>query len=242
MQSLLAYHLEALVPTAQSPQVRSAPQRLSGVRDIVFFVVGQISGRTLVLYVKRKGIDSVFRVLEPVLSRGAEDRRRGALGGLLGQRSEWFRLYKEFFIPTEALHVHFLKAKIAIVCAKGFEIMGLTDLRGGSIPIFDPNKARERPALAELARLCENAKPIAMFRSTESEFLLCYDRFGIYVDRHGEPNRDLQPIEWEGTPENIVFHPPYLLLVSPSFIEVRHIDTAKLLQIYTGVDIRCTWE
>lgn len=184
----------------------------------------------------------MFRVLEPVLSRGAEERRRGALGGLLGQRSEWFRLYKEFFIPTEAVNVHFLKAKIAIVCSKGFEIMGLDDLRGGSIPIFDPNKARERPALAELARRCEAAKPIAMFRSTDREFILCYHTFGIYVDRHGEPNRDLQPVEWEGTPENIVFHPPYLLLISPSFIEVRHIDTAKLLQIYTGVDIRCTWE
>ena len=55
-KSLLAYHLEALVPTAASPQVRSAPQRLSGVRDIVFFCVGQISGRTLVLYMKRKQV------------------------------------------------------------------------------------------------------------------------------------------------------------------------------------------
>jgi hypothetical protein len=55
-KSLLAYHLEALVPTAASPQVRSAPQRLSGMRDIVFFCVGQISGRTLVIYMKRKGV------------------------------------------------------------------------------------------------------------------------------------------------------------------------------------------
>lgn len=151
-------------------------------------------------------------------------------------------MYKDFFIPTEAQHVYFLKAKLAVVCPKAFEIMDLTDLKGGSIPIFEPNRQREKPALAELAQKCERAKPLAMFRSTEAEFLLCYDTFGIYVDRHGEPNRDLTAIEWEGKPESVVFHPPYVLLVSPSFIEVRHIDTAKLLQIYTGSDIRCTWD
>lgn len=66
--------------------------------------------------------------------------------------------------------------------------------------------------------------------------------FGIYVDRHGEPNRDCQAIEWEGRPDSVAFHPPYLLLVSSPFIEIRHIDNAKLLQIYTGSDLRLTWE
>ena len=129
LQSLLAYHLEALVPSASSPQYRAAPQRLSPGKDIVFFTVGQLSGRTLVLYMKKKGMDSLFRVLEPILGRNAEDaaRQRRPFGNLLGQRTEWFRLYKDFFIPTEALNVHFLKHKLAVVCAKGFEIMDLTE-------------------------------------------------------------------------------------------------------------------
>lgn len=55
-QTLLAYHLEALVPSASSPQVRAAPQRLSPGKDVVFFSVGQLSGRTLVLYMKKKGV------------------------------------------------------------------------------------------------------------------------------------------------------------------------------------------
>ena len=46
---------------------------------------------------------------------------------MLGQRAEWFRLYKDFFIPTEALNVHFLKHKLAVVCTRGFEIMDLTE-------------------------------------------------------------------------------------------------------------------
>jgi len=135
----LAYHLEALVPSSATQQVRAAPQRLSPGKDIAFFTVGQLSGRTLVLYMKRKGVspiqlssltvqmDSLFRVLEPILGRNVEDRQRRPFGPLFGQRSEWFRLYKDFFIPTEALNVHFLKHKLAVVCAKGFEIMDLTE-------------------------------------------------------------------------------------------------------------------
>ena len=135
----MAYHLEALVPSSATQQVRAAPQRLSPGKDIAFFTVGQLSGRTLVLYMKRKGVsliqlsaltvqmDSLFRVLEPILGRNVEDRQRRPFGPLFGQRSEWFRLYKDFFIPTEALNVHFLKHKLAVVCAKGFEIMDLTE-------------------------------------------------------------------------------------------------------------------
>jgi hypothetical protein len=131
--------LEALVPSNATQQVRAAPQRLSPGKDIAFFTVGQLSGRTLVLYMKRKGVsllpaplliiqmDSLFRVLEPILGRNVEDRQRRPFGPLFGQRSEWFRLYKDFFIPTEALNVHFLKHKLAVVCAKGFEIMDLTE-------------------------------------------------------------------------------------------------------------------
>ena len=48
-------------------------------------------------------------------------------------------------------------------------------LKGGSIPIFDPAKVRDKPKLAEIQRRCEASKPLGMFRSTETEFLLCYD-------------------------------------------------------------------
>lgn len=56
-------------------------------------------------------------------------------------------------------------------------------LKGGSLPVFDPHKVRDFPLLADLQKKCETAKPLGMFRSTETEFLLCYDAFGIYVDR-----------------------------------------------------------
>jgi hypothetical protein len=39
-----------------------------------------------------------------------------------------------------------------------------------------------------------------------------------------------------------LFLPPLVILVSSTVIEVRHINTGKLLQIFTGRDMRCTWD
>jgi len=98
-----------------------------------------------------------------------------------------------------------------------------------------------------------------MFRSAEDEFLLCYDgmslsnisdklthwftlEFGLYVDKHGDPSRAAGTIEWEGTAERVALHSPYVLLFDSRFIEVRHLETGRLMQIIPGNDIRCIWD
>lgn len=63
LQAFFAYHIEALVPTSANSQMNSAqnrtPQRLSGNKDVQFFSVGQLAGRTLVVYMKKKGVSRV---------------------------------------------------------------------------------------------------------------------------------------------------------------------------------------
>lgn len=57
LQSLLAYHIEALVPSSpQSVNTSQTPQKLSGNKDVHFFSVGNLNGRTLVIYMKKKGV------------------------------------------------------------------------------------------------------------------------------------------------------------------------------------------
>ncbi|THG98759.1 hypothetical protein EW026_g3491 [Hermanssonia centrifuga] len=131
-KSLFAYHIEALVPSSpQSAHTSQTPQKLSGNKDVHFFSVGNLNGRTLVIYMKKKGLDSVFRVLEPVVGKINERAKApqtfGSRLGLRSQRSEWFRVYRDFFLPSESFDLIFLKAKIVILCTKGFEIMDLTD-------------------------------------------------------------------------------------------------------------------
>lgn len=203
-------------------------------------------------------LDSVFRVLEPVIGKITEKAKApGTFSRSLfgGSRSEWFRVYRvscpwsmkltavddlavvqDFFLPSESFDLVFLKAKIAILCTKGFEIMDLTDFKSVTIPQRDDTR------LAALAKRCESCRPMGMFRSSENEFLLCYDEFGLYVDRHGDPNRVNGVIEWEGTAERVAFHPPYVVIFDSRFIEIRHIDKGQLVQIIRGTDIRCLWD
>ncbi|KAF7971187.1 hypothetical protein HWV62_21862 [Athelia sp. TMB] len=239
-KSLFAYHIEALVPSnPQSVHTSQTPQKLNGTKDVHFFSVGSLQGRTLVIYMKKKGLDSVFRVLEPVVGKINEKTKApvslSSRLGIRSPRSEWFRVYRDFFLPSESFDLIFLKAKIAILCTKGFEIMDLTDFKSVTIPL------RDEARLEKLVKRSESCKPKGMFRIAE-EFLLCYDEFGLYVDKHGEPSRALSTIEWEGTAEQVAIHPPYVLLFDSRFIEIRHVSTGRLVQIIPGSDIHCLWD
>ncbi|KAF7317883.1 hypothetical protein MKEN_00876200 [Mycena kentingensis (nom. inval.)] len=240
-KSLFAYHIEALVPSSpQSANASQTPQKLNG--NVQFFSVGTLLGRTLVIFMKRKSVDSIFHVVEPIIDKINERPKAPAgIGSRFGFRqpkADWFRSYRDFFLPCESFDVMFLKARIAILCTKGFEIMDLLDFKSVTIP------QREDPRLASLAKRCESCRPMGMFRSTDEEFLLCYNEFGLYVNKHGDPSpsRPMVTVEWEGTAERVAFHAPYVLLFDSRFIEVRDVETGRLAQIIPGNDMRCLWD
>uniref|UniRef100_A0A0W0F0H3 Putative Dbl-like domain-containing protein n=1 Tax=Moniliophthora roreri TaxID=221103 RepID=A0A0W0F0H3_MONRR len=239
-KSLFAYHIEALVPSSPASQhAWEMPQRLSGSKDVDFFSIGTLQGRTLVVYVKKKSMESVFYVVEPVIDKIKEvtkaPARLGSRFGFRTAKSDWFRPYQEFFLPSESFDLIFLNARIAIMCTRGFEILDLSDLQSVTIP------QTEDPRFAGLAKRCESCRPLGMFRATEEEFLLCYSEFGLYVNRHGDPSRSNGLIEWEGTAERAALHSPYILLFDTGFIEIRHVQTGCLAQIIRGSDLHCLW-
>ncbi len=104
-------------------------------------------------------MDSVFRVLEPVVGK-INERAKAPVSlssrlGLRQPRSEWFRVYRvrtlhlpltripeinvilqDFFLPSESYDLVFLKARIAILCTKGFEIMDLSELVTTLCPVY----------------------------------------------------------------------------------------------------------
>ena len=57
LQALFAYHIEALVPSSpHGAHTSQVPQKLSGTKDVHFFSVGTLQGRTLIVYMKKKGV------------------------------------------------------------------------------------------------------------------------------------------------------------------------------------------
>ncbi|KAF8075178.1 CNH domain-containing protein [Lyophyllum atratum] len=234
-KELFAYHIEALVPTPQhSTNASQHPQKLSGNKEVQFFSVGKMLERTFVIFMRKRGADSYFHVLEPVLEKIHERPKApsGMWGLLRSPKQEWFKSYKEFVLSTETYDLIFLKARIAILSKTAFEIMNLHDRSSTRIPQLDP----------PLAPRSDTCRPIGIFRSQEHEFLLCYSEFGIYVDKQGVPSRKACIIEWEGIADSVAFHAPYVLLFDPHFIEIRHVETGRLSQIVPGHDMRCVWD
>ncbi|KAG5730352.1 Rho1 guanine nucleotide exchange factor 1 [Termitomyces sp. T112] len=241
--SLFAYHLETLVPThvhnARGQSVHVTAQKINGRTDVHFFSVGTVRGRTLVIYMKKKGSDNIFVALEPIEDKIKELVPVGfnARLGFRPTKSEWFRVYKDFVGPSEPFDLFFLKTHVVILCAKGFETIDLNNPEPK--PILDLSDAR-----TPLAKRCEAARAVGIFRVTDYEYLLCYDEFGLYVDKHGIPTRRSQVIEWEGIAVRAALHAPHIMLfdATSQFIEIRDVAAGRLVQIIHGNDIRCTWD
>ena len=129
-----------------------------------------------------------------------------------------------------------------------------SSLRSVLIPTSDD------PRLKKTAKRIRSCRPVAMFKLSKHEFLLCYDgmflpgwfengrvrstsfpEFGLYVDNHGDPSRN-DIVEWEGKVERVVRCPPYILLFNNRFIEIRHAKSGSLVQIISGHSIGCIWD
>jgi len=147
---------------------------------------------------------------------------------------------------------------MVVLSARGFEIMIMDgqSAEGIRIPVLS---TQLDPSLVPIARRVDAARPLGIFRTrsnmpgySEAEFLLCYNDFGIYIDRHGRLSRAGENgrlirtgevfIEWEGAVERVVCHPPHVLLFNPRFVEVRMLDTCRIVQIVPGVDLNCIWD
>lgn len=240
---LISYSLDALVPSAFSENDPRPPQKLSGNRDVMFFAVGRMKERTLLVYVKKKPNESVFRALEPLAVGARGDSESSGHGGLFSRfggnskTSGWFREYKTFFIPSEAYAMQFLRSKLCIVCARGFEIIDLDNLIPGTIPDLSMTN-REDPRVYNLGRRVEAARPLGMFKNNEGEFLLCYDNFACFVDRRGSPIKLDQVIEWEGVPHSVAFKEPFILAFDSRFVEVRDSVSGQLVQLIRTQELR----
>ncbi|GET57652.1 putative GDP/GTP exchange factor Rom2p [Rhizophagus irregularis DAOM 181602=DAOM 197198] len=232
-KALWAYSLESLIPSSTNVNTSSRTQhrqRLSASNNIQYFNVGTIKDTTFLVFMKKRGLESHFKILEPI---GTGGQRKG----MFQMRNDnWFKEYKQFYVPSESYSVNFLRSKLCVTCTRGFEIVNLDTLQNNTIPDLS------HPQFASIARRCDNSKPLGMlFRLDDNdtnEFLLCYDEIFFYVDKHGELSRPTV-VEWEGKPEAVAIQLPYIIGFNPLFIEIRDVQTGKLCQVISGKNMRC---
>ena len=125
-----------------------------------------------------------------------------------------------------------MRSKLCIGCTKGFEIVDLETLNTQGL--LDPTDESLNFVLKR-----ENVRPIAIFRITTGDFLLCYDEFAFYVDKSGRRARSDYLVQWEGEPSAFSLDYPYVIAYNSSFVEIRHVETGGLVQIIPTIGLRC---
>lgn len=191
---------------------------------------GMCNGQTLVCCVKSTSLSSTVKVYEPMDSM-TKGKKKSGLAKMLASGQEVLKPHKEFYIPMESNSIHFLRSKLCVGGAKGFEIVSLETLETQSL--LD----QADTSLDFVARR-EGVKPIYIERNT-SEFLLCYTDFSFYVNKNGWRARGDWKILWEGAPQAFAtWGEKYILAFEPEFIEIRQSDTGGLVCIQTHKNIR----
>ncbi|ORZ26525.1 hypothetical protein BCR41DRAFT_368571 [Lobosporangium transversale] len=228
---LKAYNMNCLEPNAD--KAFTVGQQL--IKNVQYFTTGVYAEKTLVITMRKKGSgDSQFSSFEPVENAvlGVGQNHQKGLSFSLGRsKSEWFKPYREFYVPGESLRLQMLSRMVCVVCPKGFEVLMLENL---DKPRLYPE--RQDPDFAFLSKKADSV-PVSMFRISSELFLMCYDVFAFTMTKTGKLAKpDL--IEFEGRAESFALVYPYIIAFESQLIEIRHIETGALEQLVLGDNIR----
>jgi hypothetical protein len=224
-KTLYSYSLEALDPE-ETQAIVKRPRKICHAN---FFKAGICLGQQLVASVKTSALSTTIKVYEPKENMASKSRKSG-FAKMLSTSQDQLKPYKEFYIPTESSSIHFLRSKLCVGCARGFEVVSLETLETQSL-------LDQADTSLDFVVRKENIKPIHIERMA-SEFLLCYTDYSFFVNRNGWRARPDWRITWEGNPQAFAIFHPYILAFEPSFIEIRHMESGGLVHIITAKNIR----
>ncbi|KHO00158.1 Rho guanyl nucleotide exchange factor [Metarhizium album ARSEF 1941] len=238
-KSLISYPLDVLVPVSEfsapvNDSSRRAPQRLA--KDVTYFATARLKERLLVFYKRKEGLNTFFKVLEPIFHKATEKKSRfyGGRKSAVGS-TDTYRDFDEFYLPAECFSLNIFHNSFAVATSKGVEILSLDQKRPMSIPNLNA------PAIANIAGRIRDQRPLGVFRlSSKNEFIVTYEDCAVYVDEVGNVSRTLI-MEYTGKQKKArgaTKFQDYLLLFNEDYVEVRNAENGRLRQIIAGRDVR----
>ncbi|KAI0661715.1 hypothetical protein C8Q70DRAFT_673507 [Cubamyces menziesii] len=204
--------------------------------DVVLFRAGRVGNRFMVLYAVKSFLQLWLYALEVISSADSINPRWSTSG------VSTFRSFGEpLSIPKDTHNITVLSRRIVICSDKGILVADPANLslslKSTTLPDF--SDADANLPMAGLRARCGSSKPLGIVRCPNSdELLVIYDELGCYVDKHGVPTRSSGYLRWETRAMSYAHRGDYLLLISPDFIEVRTVNTGKLVQVVEGADMR----
>lgn len=205
--------------TSEQKNLKQYQRKFSS--HVSFFEVGNSNEKTLISIIKTTSLSSTIKLYEPSVSL---DKNAVNPKTFLFKEKMKMKIFKEFYIPSESFSLYYLKSKLCIGCAKGFEIVDIQTLETQGL--LDPSDSE-----LDFVTKKENNRPLSFFKVRDRTFFLCYLDFGFFVNRIGRLVNNLSIIYWKGVPTTFALLDPYILAFNPSFIEIWNLETGNVNQI-----------
>ncbi|RDX57314.1 hypothetical protein OH76DRAFT_1476727 [Lentinus brumalis] len=240
-QGLYAYSLDlvarATLGISSTENAEASKERIAG--DVLFFRAGRVGSRPMVLYVAKSFLQYNLYALEVVNSSDLHINPRRNTNGLFS-----FRAFGEpVSIPKDTLDIIMFRQRIVICSDKGLSLVDPTNLslsaKSTLIPDFSDADFNNNLPMMTLKSRCASSKPLGIVRCDSSdELLVIYDELGCYTNKYGVPSRSSGYLRWETKATSYSWRGEHILLFSPEFIEIRTVQTGKLVQVIEGADMR----
>ncbi|KAI0784605.1 hypothetical protein C8Q75DRAFT_779589 [Abortiporus biennis] len=242
---LQSYSLDLLarvsLQTSPPQHLDNSLEKLSPPDSVVVFAkVGIIGKRTMVLFGTKGFLYMTLHVMEAIPP--AEAARRSVASGPLSFRNSG----EPVTIPKDSHSVTSLHRNIGVSTERGVHIidpqnLALSTTNQMVVPNF--TTADGNPPMQTLKQRCASAKPLGLIKmESGEELIVIYDELACYINKHGLPIRQSGYLRWETKAISFAHRHPYIILFSSDFIELRDINTGKLLQVIEGTDIRLVHE
>ncbi|KZV97410.1 hypothetical protein EXIGLDRAFT_670103 [Exidia glandulosa HHB12029] len=256
--SLYAYSLELLVRVATGHAPRQALnaslEKLSPKSGTVqFFRLGFAFDKCIVAYCVKTLLNTYVNCMEVVPPNEPINPLRPKPKP--SPTPSFRELGSTLYVPRDAYDITFLSKSLAIANERGITIVN--PLNPGSVltvPDFAVPKNDKTPpaylnAVIELRPKCEPARALGIVPVGDSDLLIIYTEFGVWITKHGFPSHNARFVRWEITANAYTHRGQHILLFSclPSpqggtvpgeWIEVRHVPTGQLRQVITARDAR----
>ncbi|KAK7690932.1 hypothetical protein QCA50_006035 [Cerrena zonata] len=235
-----SYSLDLLgrvaMQTSPPQPLDASREDVTGSSDYVFFMkVAKFAGKSILLYGTRGMVRVYLNILTPVLPSEIPPQRKKSTNGPLS-----FKPYVDqpIAVPGDAHDVTALKGKIGICAERGIHIFDLEHLQAVETIIPNLSSSGDQAPMRLLQERITRSKPLGLVRAGVDELLVVYNDVGCYITSTGEPARLCGYLRWETSATSYACRNDNLILFSKNFIEIRAIQTGKLIQVIEGEDIR----
>jgi CNH domain len=112
-KQLLAYAIDSICGSPSFKSNERTCQKLG--QHVAYFNCGTCNGKTLVVFMKKKGMDSQFKAIEPICGNLRDPKNtkfKTGRSGFLSKNPEWFKTYKASRNPFKCFCIQVKGASI----------------------------------------------------------------------------------------------------------------------------------